>query len=51
LATATAHDDIDVLQLTKESVEKWISEWDISSDEKAAFLKSIVDAYAKADQL
>lgn len=51
LATATAHDDIEVLQLTKESVEKWLSEWDISADEKAAFLKSIVDAYAKADQL
>ena len=51
LATATAHDDIEILQLTKESVEKWISEWDISADEKAAFLKSIVDAYAKADQL
>jgi len=51
LATATAHDDIEVLQLTKESVEKWISDWEISADEKAAFLKSIVDAYAKADQL
>jgi len=51
LATATAHNDVEVLQLTKESVEKWISEWDISADEKAAFLKSIVDAYAKTDQL
>jgi len=50
LATATAHDDIEVLQLTKEGVEKWISEWDISAEEKAAFFKSIVDAYAKADQ-
>jgi len=38
------------LELTKEDVEKWISEWDISVDEKAAFLKSIVDAYTKADQ-
>lgn len=51
LATATAHDDIDVLELKKENVEKWISEWDISPDEKAIFLKSIVDAYAKVDQL
>jgi translation initiation factor 3 subunit M len=39
------------LELTKEDVGRWISEWDISLDEKAAFLKSIVDAYAKADQL
>ena len=51
LATATTHDDIDVLELTKEDVEKWVSEWDVSIDEKAAFLKSIVDAYAKADEL
>ncbi|KAF8806297.1 PCI-domain-containing protein [Phlegmacium glaucopus] len=51
LATANAHDDIDVLELTKADVEKWISEWDISADEKAAFLKSIVDAHAKADRL
>lgn len=51
LATATAHNDINVLELTKADIEKWISEWEISADEKALFLKSIVDAYAKADQL
>ncbi|TFK43819.1 hypothetical protein BDQ12DRAFT_643487 [Crucibulum laeve] len=50
LEIATANDDLDALQLSKSDVEKWLSEWGISSKEKAAFLKSIVDAYAKAGQ-
>lgn len=47
---ATSKDDLDVLELTKSNVEKWLSEWEISPEEKSAFLKSIVDAYVKAEQ-
>jgi translation initiation factor 3 subunit M len=47
---ATSKDDLDVLELTKSDVEKWLSEWEISPEEKSAFLKSIVDAYVKAEQ-
>jgi len=39
-----------VLELTKSDVENWLSEWEITEEEKASFLKSIVDAYVKADQ-
>ncbi|KAF8165632.1 hypothetical protein B0H34DRAFT_671432 [Crassisporium funariophilum] len=51
LGIATSNDDLEVLELTKADVEKWLSEWDITDEEKATFLKSIVEAYAKADQL
>jgi translation initiation factor 3 subunit M len=50
LDLATAKDELDVLQLSRTDVEKWLSEWDISSDEKSAFLKRIVEAYQTAAQ-
>ena len=50
LQIATSKDELDVLELTKSDVEKWLSEWEVSEEEKASFLKSIVDAYVKADQ-
>ncbi|KAJ2917498.1 hypothetical protein MD484_g2913, partial [Candolleomyces efflorescens] len=50
LQLATANDDLDGLQISKPEVTKWLSEWDISDDEKAAFLKSLVDAFAKTGQ-
>lgn len=51
LALATSNDDLDILKLSRADVEKWLSEWNISQDEKSTFLKSIVDAYAKAGEL
>lgn len=47
---AVANDDLEILQLSQSEVSKWLSEWDISDDEKAAFLKALVDAYAKAGE-
>ncbi|KAF9481875.1 PCI domain-containing protein [Pholiota conissans] len=47
---ATSKDELDVLELTKSDVERWLSEWEISPEEKSAFLKLVVDAYAKAEQ-
>ncbi|KAE9409790.1 PCI-domain-containing protein [Gymnopus androsaceus JB14] len=50
LEIAVAEDGIDALHLSRSDVEKWLGEWDISSEEKSAFLKSIVDAYTKSNQ-
>ncbi|CAA7260135.1 unnamed protein product [Cyclocybe aegerita] len=50
LQLATTTSDVEVLELKKIDVERWLSEWDIPAEEKSAFLKSIVDAYAQADQ-
>ncbi|KAH6914777.1 PCI domain-containing protein [Coprinopsis sp. MPI-PUGE-AT-0042] len=50
LEIAVANDDIRSLNLRKKEVEKWISEWDISDEEKSEFLKSISDAYSKIGQ-
>ncbi|RDB19879.1 Eukaryotic translation initiation factor 3 subunit M [Hypsizygus marmoreus] len=50
LEIASSTDDLETLQLTRGDVEKWLSEWDISPAEKSAFLKTIVDAFEKADK-
>lgn len=50
LDLATANGELEVLQLSRADVEKWLSEWEITPDEKSAFLKRIVDAYQKAAQ-
>lgn len=50
LQIATTNNELNVLGLTRADVEKWLNEWTITPEEKSIFLKSIVDAYAKADQ-
>jgi translation initiation factor 3 subunit M len=50
LQIATANDELQVLGLTRADVEKWLNEWQIRSEEKSAFLKNIMDAFAKVDQ-
>jgi len=49
LQIAVSKDDLNVLELTKSDVENWLSEWEISAEEKSAFLKSIVDGYTQAE--
>ena len=39
-----------MLQVSRSDVEKWLKEWDITPSEKSAFLKTLVDAFSKADQ-
>ncbi|KAL1741002.1 hypothetical protein HDZ31DRAFT_46364 [Schizophyllum fasciatum] len=51
LATAAAQGDLPVLQLSRVNVEKWVSEWDVTPENKSQFLKSIVDAFVQADSL
>ncbi|KAK7470302.1 hypothetical protein VKT23_001733 [Stygiomarasmius scandens] len=50
LNIAVSRDEINVLSLNRADVETWLKEWEISSEEKSAFLKSIADAYAKLGQ-
>lgn len=50
LQVTTANDQLDLLGLSLEDVEKWLGEWAVTPEEKSAFLKSIVDAYDQADQ-
>ncbi|EAU84440.1 PCI domain-containing protein [Coprinopsis cinerea okayama7 len=51
LQIAVEKDDLRSLQLTKSEVQKWISEWDLSDEQKAEFLKQVADAFAKTGQL
>lgn len=48
LTLASSADELNILLLTPSDVEKWLSEWDMSSEEKIAFLKQLVEAYEKA---
>lgn len=50
LQIAITNDDLEVLHISKPDVEKWLSEWEISPEEKSDFLKTLVDAFAKAGQ-
>ncbi|KAJ6560455.1 hypothetical protein B0H19DRAFT_1147790 [Mycena capillaripes] len=51
LDLATANEELDALQLARVDVEKWLREWDISSEEKSTFLKTISDSYEKSGEL
>ena len=50
LELASANDELDTLGLSQSDVEKWLSEWDVSPEEKSAFLKLLVDVFQKAGQ-
>ena len=50
LELASANDDIDVLGLSQSEVDKWLSEWEVTPEEKSSFVKLIVDAYKKSEQ-
>jgi translation initiation factor 3 subunit M len=50
LELASSNDELQVLQVSRAGVEKWLKEWDITPAEKSAFLKTLVDAFAKAGE-
>jgi len=50
LTLAETSDELEVLALTPEDVDKWLDEWPNSNDEKSAFLKHLETAYLKADE-
>jgi len=50
LELASSNDELNVLQVSRSDVEKWLKEWDITPTEKSAFLKTLVDVFSKAGQ-
>ncbi|KAI0722590.1 PCI-domain-containing protein [Earliella scabrosa] len=50
LELASGNDELDTLGLSQSDVEKWLSEWEVSPEEKSDFLKLLVDAFQKAGQ-
>ncbi|KAL4247025.1 translation initiation factor 3 subunit M [Abortiporus biennis] len=45
---ASSNDELEQLQLTRADVDKWLSEWNISAEDKSAYLKTLVDVYEKS---
>lgn len=50
LKLASDNEEIDALHLHKTDVDKWLDEWDVNIEERAAFCKGIADALVKAGQ-
>ncbi|KAL7282660.1 hypothetical protein ACG7TL_004133 [Trametes sanguinea] len=48
LEFASSNDDLELLGISQTEVDKWLSEWEISAEEKSGFLKLLVHAFAKA---
>ncbi|KAI9064881.1 PCI-domain-containing protein [Trametes sanguinea] len=48
LEFASSNDDLELLGISQTEVDKWLSEWEISPEEKSGFLKLLVHAFAKA---
>ncbi|KAI0832776.1 PCI-domain-containing protein [Trametes gibbosa] len=48
LEFASASDELELLGVSGTEVDKWLSEWEVSSEEKSGFLKLLVHAFAKA---
>ena len=50
LDLASANDELNILNVSRSDVEKWLAEWDISNEDKAAFAKRFADAYTHCGQ-
>jgi translation initiation factor 3 subunit M len=50
LTLASSRDELEVLQISRPEVEKWIKDWDVTSEQKSEFLKRLTDAFANADE-
>ena len=51
IQVASANDHLEQLQLSETEVERWLSEWQVSQEQKGAYLKLLVDVYAQAGNL
>lgn len=47
LRIAAENDELEQLRLSLTEVEKWLSEWEVSQEEKSAYLKTLVDLLAQ----
>ncbi|KAI0065733.1 PCI-domain-containing protein [Artomyces pyxidatus] len=50
LDLASSNDELDFLQFSRADIAKWLQEWDVSSADKSAFLKNLVDLFTKAEK-
>ncbi|KAF8307631.1 hypothetical protein DL93DRAFT_2087891 [Clavulina sp. PMI_390] len=48
LSFASSNKDIELLQISKPAVDTWLSEWDVSAEQKEKLLKTIGDAFSSA---
>ncbi|KAH7343459.1 hypothetical protein B0J17DRAFT_642429 [Rhizoctonia solani] len=51
LGMASDQGDLDVLQVDRTDVDKWLSEWDIGEEDKSAFLDTLAEAFRKAGDI
>lgn len=50
LKIASENNDLEVLNLTPADVDRWLNEWEITTEQKSELLKSIADAYERVGQ-
>lgn len=50
LQLASDQEELEVLGLDRAEVEKWVHEWDVSSEDKSNFLQLVAAAYTKCGQ-
>lgn len=48
LELASEQGDLDVLQVERTNVNRWLGEWEISDEDKSAFLDTVAQAFQKA---
>ena len=48
---ASSHDKAELLQISPESIERWMSEWTITAEQKFDFLRLLAEVFRKAGQL
>jgi hypothetical protein len=51
LNLASERGDLDVLQVVRTDVHRWLAEWEISDDEKSAFLNTVAEAFHKSGDM
>ena len=50
LKLALENDELDVLHLTPNDVDRWLTEWNASDEEKADFIRTVADAFTSAGE-
>ncbi|KAF9809857.1 hypothetical protein IEO21_07218 [Rhodonia placenta] len=50
LEIASEHDELALLSLSRQEVEKWLSEWDVAPEDKSDFIQLIASGYTKCGQ-
>lgn len=48
---AAANDELEQLHFSEAEVERWLSEWEVTAEEKSAYLKTLVDLYAQTSDV